>query len=86
MDCAQPVAAEHDARKALALLQATAQPGDFSMSMGHAYLTLARSLSAQGRRTEARDAALRATDQLEKALGAGHPDTRAAKDLASAAD
>jgi tetratricopeptide (TPR) repeat protein len=85
-DCGQLVPAEHDARQALALLQAAAQPGDFSTSTGHAYLALARTLSAQGRRTEAREAALRATDQLEKAVGPGHPDTRAAKELASAAD
>jgi serine/threonine-protein kinase len=85
-DCGQLVPAEHDARQALALLQAAAQPGDFSTFMGHAYLALARTLSAQGRRTEAHGAALRASDQLERAVGPRHPDTRAAKELASAAD
>jgi len=73
--------AENDARRALVLLQAGAQPGDFSMSTGRAYLTLARVLSAEGKPSEARREAQRAAQQLEQAVGADHPDTRAAEGL-----
>jgi CHASE1-domain containing sensor protein len=41
--------AERDAREALALLQAQAQPGQFSSSNRRAYLALACVLSAEGR-------------------------------------
>jgi len=42
IDAGRLQSAENDARHALALLQAGAQPGDYSMSTGRAYLTLAR--------------------------------------------
>jgi predicted negative regulator of RcsB-dependent stress response len=75
--------AERDAREAVALLQ-QAQPGDFPSSNGRAYLALARVLSAEGRGVEARAAAQRALEQLQKALGPQHPDTRAAEQLSRA--
>ncbi len=74
--------AESDARRALALLLAQPRPGDFSLSAGEAYLTLARCLNTLGRTTEASDMAAHAADQLEKSVGADHPDTRAARELA----
>ena len=81
IDAGQLQSAENDARHALALLQAGAQPGDFSMSTGRAYLTLARVLSAEQRPSEAHREAQRAAQQLEKAVGADHPDTHAAEAL-----
>ena len=47
-------------------------------------LALARVLSAEGRGVEARAAAQRALEQLRKALGPQHPDTRAAEQLSRA--
>ena len=71
--------AERDAKTAVALLEATAQPGDFSSSTGRAYLTLARVLNAEGKTTEARAVAQQAWQHLQKALGTHHPDTGAAE-------
>lgn len=84
IDAGQLPSAERDARDALALLQASAEPGDFSSYTGKAYLYLARALSAEGKDTDARAAARTAADQLEKAVGAEHPDTRAALELSQA--
>ena len=77
--------AERDARRALQLLLQRARPGEFSQSTGLAYLTLARCLAAQGSDAEARAMAQHAADQLEKSVGADHPDTRSARDLAAGA-
>ena len=77
--------AESDARRALQLLQQQSRAGEFSQSTGLAYLTLARCLAAEGRGAEARAMAQHAADQLEKSIGADHPDTRAARDLATGA-
>jgi tetratricopeptide (TPR) repeat protein len=74
--------AERDARQALQLLLQQTRPGEFSQSIGHAYLTLARCLAGQGRDAEGRAMAQQALDQLEKSIGADHPDTRAARELA----
>jgi serine/threonine-protein kinase len=78
--------AETDARRAVALQQAAAQPGDFSSSEGRAYLILAHALSAEGKVTESRAAARQALEQLQKALGPGHPETRTAEELSRASD
>jgi eukaryotic-like serine/threonine-protein kinase len=75
--------AESDARQALQLLLQQTRPGEFSQSTGQAYLTLARCLAAQGRDTEGRAMAQHAADQLEKTIGADHPDTRSALELAT---
>ncbi len=75
--------AESDARQALQMLLQRARPGEFSQSTGHAYLTLARCLAAQGRGAEGRAMAQLAADQLEKSIGADHPDTRSARELAT---
>lgn len=77
--------AENDARQALQLLLQQSRPGEFSQSTGQAYLTLARCLTAQGRQDEGRAVARQAADQLEKSVGADHPDTRTARELAAGA-
>jgi serine/threonine-protein kinase len=81
----QFASAESDARQALKLLLQQSRPGEFSQSTGQAYLTLARCLAAQGRDSEGRAMAQHAADQLEKSIGAGHPDTLSARALASGA-
>ena len=75
--------AESDARRALQLLLQQSRPGEFSQWIGQAYLTLARCLTAEGREAEGRATAQRAADQLEKSIGADHPDTRSARELAT---
>jgi hypothetical protein len=75
--------AERDARKAIQLLLQQAKPGEISQSTGQAYLVLARCLTAEGQGAEGRTIAQRAADQLERSVGADHPDTRAARDLAA---
>jgi serine/threonine protein kinase/tetratricopeptide (TPR) repeat protein len=75
--------AESDARQALQLLLQQSRPGEFSQSTGHAYLTLARCLTARGQDAEGRAMAKLAADQLEKSVGADHPDTRSARELAT---
>ena len=74
--------AESDARQALQLLLERTRPGEFSLSTGRAYLTLARCLRAQGKDAEGRAMAQLAADQLDKSIGVDHPDTRAARELA----
>jgi eukaryotic-like serine/threonine-protein kinase len=78
-------AAEGDARRALDLLLQQTRAGEFSQATGQAYLTLARCLTAEGRDAEGRVMAQHAADQLEKSIGADHPDTRSARDLATGA-
>jgi serine/threonine-protein kinase len=75
-------AAAQDAGHAIQLLQATVEPGSYSRKMGLARLALARALDAQHKSAEARTQAQQAADQLEKSLGADHPDSRAARELA----
>ena len=70
-----------DATRALSQLQAGAQPGTFSCTLGRAYLTLGRALQSQGKRDEARAAFRSALENLENTLGPEHPDTRAARQL-----
>ncbi len=70
-----------DARGALASLTANAQPGDYSVYTGRAELVLARVLAAGGQTSAARSAAARAAQQLARAEGADHTETRAALQL-----
>jgi eukaryotic-like serine/threonine-protein kinase len=81
LDARQLSSADADARQALALLEAGAQRGDYSSYTGRAYLTLARVLSAEGKASEASSAARHAAQQLGKAVGANHPETRSAEEL-----
>ena len=71
-----------DAARGLKLLQAAAQPGTFSSSLGRAYLTVGRALQAQGKHEEARAAFASAAEHLQHSLGPDHPDTRSARQLA----
>jgi serine/threonine protein kinase len=72
-----------DANRALTLQNSNTQPNSFSSTLGYAYLALARALDAQGKHGEAQAAAGLAAQNLEKCIGAGHPDTRSAVELAA---
>jgi serine/threonine protein kinase/tetratricopeptide (TPR) repeat protein len=72
-----------DANRALALQKSNTQPGSLSSTLGYAYLALARALDAQGKHGDAQAAANLAAQNLEKCLGADHPDTRSAIQLAT---
>jgi tetratricopeptide (TPR) repeat protein len=78
----QYASAESDARQALQLLLQQTQPGEFSQSIGQAYLVLGRCLTAEGRSAEGRAMAQHAAEQLEKSVGIDHPDTRSAREMA----
>ena len=78
----RPDEAAADASRALGLLQAAAQPGKLSSTLGRAYLTLGRALQSQGKHDEARTAFRSATENLQDAVGSDHPDTRSARQLA----
>lgn len=71
-----------DASRALQILQKAAIPGSSSAGVGHAYLIMGRALQAQGKADQARAAFRSAAENLEGALGPGHPDSRAARALA----
>ena len=77
----QLAAADADSRKALDLLLAGAQPGDYSVHVGRAELTLAQVLSAEGQAAKARNEAQLAAQQLARGEGEDHPETRAAREL-----
>jgi tetratricopeptide (TPR) repeat protein len=72
-----------DATAALHQAQEAAEPGTHSAIVGSAYLALGRAQQAKGSIEEAANAYRSATDHLENALGPDHPDTRAARQLAS---
>jgi serine/threonine protein kinase len=59
------------------------QPGSFSSTLGYAYLALARALDALGNHGDAQPAARLAAQNLEKCLGADHPDARSALQMAT---
>jgi serine/threonine-protein kinase len=76
---ARPAPAEADAARALALLQAAAEPGTFSSYIGAAYFKLATALEAEGKLAEARAAYQAAADHLQATVGSDHPDLRSAQ-------
>jgi eukaryotic-like serine/threonine-protein kinase len=76
--------ADADLHKALDLLLADAKPGDYSVFVGRAQLTLARVLSSEGKTADARHTAQLAAQQLTKGEGEDHPETRAALELSRA--
>lgn len=76
--------ADADLHRALDLLLAGAQPGDYSVYVGRAELSLARVLSSEGKTADARRMAQLAAQQLTKAEGEDHPETRAALELSKA--
>jgi eukaryotic-like serine/threonine-protein kinase len=75
--------ASADANRALTFLGSNAQPNSFSSTLGYAHLWVARTMDAQGKRDKAREEAALAAENLEKCLGPDHPDTRAAREIAS---
>jgi hypothetical protein len=81
----RPEQARADAARALELDLKAAAPGVPSFWLGQEYLAMGRALLAQGQRTEARAAAASALANLAPTLGADHPDSRAARELAGAA-
>jgi eukaryotic-like serine/threonine-protein kinase len=78
----RPEGAAADAREALRIDLEAIPPGTFSSNLGHAYLALGRALHAQGRVEDARAAFTSAARNLEPTLGAAHPATRSARQLA----
>jgi eukaryotic-like serine/threonine-protein kinase len=73
------------AAAALTFERAAVAPGRVSAVLGHGYLTLGRALVAEGRLAEAQPALASAVEHLTATLGADHPDTRLAAQLASGA-
>ena len=73
--------ADADLHRALELLLAGAQPGDYSVHVGRAELLLARVLNLEGKSTDARSEAQLAAQQLARAEGPDHPETRDAEQL-----
>jgi tetratricopeptide (TPR) repeat protein len=71
-----------DASEALALFQKQIEPGTYSSTVGHAYLSLGKALKAQGKSDKAGAAFRSAAEQLENTLGPDHPNTRTARTLA----
>jgi tetratricopeptide (TPR) repeat protein len=65
-----------DARRALSLVQQTAQAGTFSSTLGEAWLALGRALQSQGQGEAARAALQSAAEHFAHALGPEHPQTR----------
>jgi eukaryotic-like serine/threonine-protein kinase len=81
LEARHPDKAAADATRAVSLLQAAAQPGTFSSTLGRAYLALGLALQAQGRRDEARTAFRSAAEHLQSALGPDHPEAHSARQL-----
>jgi eukaryotic-like serine/threonine-protein kinase len=71
-----------DSNRALSLVKSNTPTGSFSSTLGYAYLSMARAQDAEGKHDEARANALLASENLEKCLGSGHPNTVAARKLA----
>jgi tetratricopeptide (TPR) repeat protein len=68
-----------DAERAAELFHRDINAGEFSSYLGQAQLARARALQAAGNRIEAESAFQTAAEQLQKTLGADHPDTRRAR-------
>ncbi len=75
--------ARSDAARALRMAPELAEPDGLSSVEGRAYLALARTLKAEDKSDEARAAFATAHRHLEVALGAEHPETREARQLAA---
>ena len=79
-----PDQAAADASHALQLARPETPTGSYSSQLGSAYLALSRALAAQGKQEEARAAARSAAENLQSTVGADHPDTLSARQLADA--
>jgi tetratricopeptide (TPR) repeat protein len=78
-----PAAAIADSERAVTLARAATVPGGFSAFVGRADIALGRALDAAGRARPAHDAYAAGVPNLERALGADHPETQAARQLAA---
>ena len=74
-----------DATHALGTLQKSAEPGAFSNALGRAHYALGRALLSQGKSKQARAAFLSAAEHLQNTVGANHPDTVSARQMARSA-
>jgi eukaryotic-like serine/threonine-protein kinase len=79
----RPADAAVDAARARDLLQRGVAADTRFSTLGRAHLALALALQAQSRHAEASDSARVAVEHLESALGADHPETRTARQLAA---
>jgi serine/threonine protein kinase/tetratricopeptide (TPR) repeat protein len=75
--------AKADALQAIELEQQVAGAGNLSSGVGRGQLALGQALHAQGKLDEARAAAAAAVEHLTPTVGADHPDTRLATQLAA---
>jgi tetratricopeptide (TPR) repeat protein len=75
--------ARSDAERALAMAQSYVELGTFSRDIGLAQLALGQALQAEARTGGARAAPASAIEHLVASLGADHPDTRLARELAA---
>lgn len=74
-----------DASQALSALQKSAEPGAYSNALGRAYFSLGRALQREGKLDQAHTAFVLAADHLQNTLGANHPDTLSARQMAHSA-
>jgi serine/threonine-protein kinase len=74
--------ARADAERAIAMEKEATASGEFSSGIGRDYLMLSRALLGQDKIDESHIAAKSALEHLEPSLGAGHPMTRDARNLA----
>ena len=79
----RPDLAAADAQAALRMMQKSAATGTYSSNVGLAHLALGRALQAQGKLGEAVAAFQSGVGNLEPSLGAEHPATRSARQLAA---
>ena len=79
----RPVDAEADAARAVDLERPTLARGQQSSLLGNIYLALGRAQAANGKSAESRRSFAKAVAQLRPTVGADHPDTRLAEQLAA---
>jgi len=86
LELRQPDLAVNDASQALALLKETSPAGTHTITLGRAYLILARALRGQGDRKGEHAMLESALEHLQDAAGPDHPETVATRALLEAPD
>jgi tetratricopeptide (TPR) repeat protein len=81
LELRQPDLAVDDASRALAMLEETASAGMHTITLGRAYLALARALRGKGDREGGYAMLASAIEHLEDAAGPDHPETLEAQAL-----
>jgi serine/threonine-protein kinase len=81
LELRQPDPAVNDASRALALLEETASADMHTITLGRAYLALARALRGKGDREGGHAMLVTALEHLQDAAGADHPETLEARAL-----